>query len=249
MSATAQLRDKLSQLPHRPGIYLMKDRFGRVLYVGKARDLRKRVSQYFHPSRRLGWDLRLSALVGAVVDFDVHVVRSEAEALLLEGKLIKDLTPRFNVDFKDDKRFLLLKVNLQDAIPRFTLTRLRQDDGSLYFGPFAHSGSVRRTLAVIRRRFNLRGCRPLLPTEVDYRHCLYANLKYCTAPCIGNVSREQYLAQVRAACDFLAGQGDEMVAEFEAEMIKAATRLDFEKAAQLRDAIADLKRTTQRTGK
>jgi excinuclease ABC subunit C len=246
---TDYIREKLGKVPHRPGIYLHKDRFGRVIYVGKARDLRKRVCTYFQASRRLGWDLRFNALVDAIHDFDWHVVRSEAEALLLEGKLIKEFQPRFNIDFRDDKRFLLLKVNLNDAIPRFTLTRLRQDDGSIYFGPFAHSGSVRRTLTVLRRKFNLRGCRPLTPGEVDYRHCLYANLKYCTAPCIGNVSRDQYVSQVRAACDFLAGQAHEMIAEFEAEMQKAAGKLDFEKAAQLRDAIADLRRTTQKTGK
>jgi len=243
------IRDKLSQTPHKPGVYLHKDRFGRVIYVGKARDLRKRVSTYFQPSRRLGWDLKFNALVEAIHDFDWHVVKSEAEALLLEGKLIKEFQPRFNIDFRDDKRFLLLKVNLNDPIPRFTLTRLRQDDGSVYFGPFAHSGSVRRTLTVLRRRFNLRGCRPLTPTEADYRHCLYGNLKYCTAPCIANVTREQYLAQVQAALDFLAGQTDEMTTEFEVEMRKAAAELDFEKAAQLRDAIADLKRTTQKTEK
>lgn len=249
MPVTEHLRHKLSQTPHKPGVYLHKDRFGRVIYVGKARDLRKRVSTYFQPSRRMGWDLKFNALVEAIHDFDWHVVKSEAEALLLEGRLIKEFQPRFNIDFRDDKRFLLLKVNLHDPIPRFTLTRLRQDDGSLYFGPFAHSGSVRRTLAVLRRRFSLRGCRPLNPTEADYRHCLYANLKYCTAPCIGNVSREQYLAQVRAACDHLAGEIDEMIAGFETEMKKAAAALDFEKAAQLRDAIADLKRTTQKTEK
>lgn len=243
------IRNKLSQTPHKPGVYLHKDRFGRVIYVGKARDLRKRVSTYFQPSRRQGWDLKFNALVEAVYDFDWHVVKSEAEALLLEGKLIKEFQPRFNIDFRDDKRFLLLKVNLNDPIPRFTLTRLRQDDGSVYFGPFAHSGSVRRTLTVLRRRFNLRGCRPLTPTESDYRHCLYGNLKYCTAPCIANVSRDQYLAQVQAALDFLAGQTDEMIAGFEDEMKRAAAALDFEKAAQLRDAITDLRNTTQKTEK
>ncbi len=249
MPVTDHIRNKLSQTPHKPGVYLHKDRFGRVIYVGKARDLRKRVSTYFQPSRRSGWDLKFNALVEAIHDFDWHVVKSEAEALLLEGKLIKEYKPRFNIDFRDDKRFLLLKINLNDPIPRFTLTRIRQDDGSLYFGPFAHSGSVRRTLAVLRRRFSLRGCRPLTPTEADYRHCLYANLKYCTAPCIGNVSRDQYLAQVQAACDHLSGEVDEMISGFEAEMKKAAAALDFEKAAQLRDAISDLKRTTQKTEK
>ncbi|MBI4659911.1 MAG: excinuclease ABC subunit UvrC [Verrucomicrobia bacterium] len=227
----------------------MKDRFGTVIYVGKARDLRKRVSQYFHPSRRHGWDLKLTALIEAVHDFDVHLVRSEPEAVLLEGKLIKEFHPRYNVSFRDDKRFLLLKVNLNDPVPRFTLSRLKQDDGARYFGPFASSGALRRTLAMVRRKFNLRGCRPLTPSEPDYRHCLFANLKYCTAPCIGNVTRDQYLLQVQAACEFLDGQSEEMEADLEEEMKKAAAALEFERAAQLRDLLADLRRTTQKTNK
>jgi excinuclease ABC subunit C len=242
--ATDHIRNKLSQLPHKPGIYLMKDRFGTVIYVGKARDLRKRVSQYFHPSRRMGWDLKLNALVEAIHDLDVHVVRNEAEAVLLEGKLIKEFMPRYNISFKDDKRFLLVKVNLNDPIPRFTLTRLRQDDGARYFGPFASSGAIRRTLTMVRRKFNLRGCRPLTPTETDYKHCLYGNLKFCTAPCVGNVTREQYRQQVESACAFLLGQGEEMVGQIEAEMKHAAAKMEFEKAAQLRDLLADIKRST-----
>lgn len=227
----------------------MKDRFGKVIYVGKARDLRKRVSQYFHPSRRMGWDLKFKALVDSVHDFDTHVVKSEPEALLLEGKLIKEFQPRYNVSFRDDKRFLLVKVNLQDPIPRFTLTRLKQDDGARYFGPFPNAGALRQTLTMMRRQFHLRGCRPLTPTDQDYKHCLYAHLQFCTAPCINNVTREQYLAQVDAACEFLAGQCDEMKEQLEAEMKKAATAQEFEKAAALRDTIASLRRTTQRTNK
>ncbi len=246
---TDQIRNKLSQLPHKPGVYLMKDRFGTVVYVGKARDLRKRVSQYFHPSRRMGWDLKLNALVDAVYDLDVHPVRNEPEALLLESKLIKEFHPRYNVSFRDDKRFLLLKINLADPIPRFTLTRLKQDDDSLYFGPFASSGALRNTLTLVRRKFNLRGCRPLTPTETDYRHCLYGNLKFCTAPCIGNVTREEYIAQVKAACEFLSGQSEEIQGQLESEMKKAAAAQDFEKAAAIRDTLADLRRTTTRTNK
>ncbi len=249
MPISDHIRNKLSQVPHRPGVYLHKDRFGTVIYVGKARDLRKRVSQYFHPSRRMGWDLKFNALVDAIHDFDWHVVRNEPESLLLESKLVKDFQPRFNIDLKDDKRFLLLKVNLQDPIPRFTLTRLRKDDGCIYFGPFAHSGSVRRALTLMRRKFKLRGCRPLTPGESDYRHCLYGNLQHCTAPCIGNVSREQYLEQVKAGIEFLQGQTEELRHELEAEMRKAASNLEFEKAAQLRDALEDLKRTTLKTEK
>ena len=241
------IRAKLRDLPHKPGVYLMKDRFGRVIYVGKARSLRKRVSQYFQPSRRMAWDLKLRAMLDAIHDLDVHIVKSEPEALLLEGKLIKEFHPRYNISFRDDKRFIMLKVNLNDPIPRFTLTRLRQDDGCLYFGPFANSGSMRRTLALARQKFNLRGCRPLTPNEHDYKHCLYAHIKVCTAPCIGNVTQEEYLAQVQAACDFLSGQSDEIRGQIETEMAKAAERLDFEKAAEYRDMLRDLKNTTRKT--
>ena len=247
MSISAPLRKKLNELPHKPGIYLMKDRFGTVIYVGKARDLRKRVSSYFQPSRRLGWDLKFKALVEAIHDLDIHIVRSEPEAILLEGKLIKEFHPRYNISFKDDKRFLMLKVNLKDPIPRFTLTRFRQDDGARYFGPFAHSSALRNTLKMIRLQYHLRGCRPLTPTERDYKHCLYGNLKHCTAPCIGNVTQEQYLDQVKAACDFLSGQCGEMAEQLEAEMKKAAAAQDFEKAAMLRDALADMRDTTKKT--
>src|ERR1051325_7466005 len=249
MSLPDHIRKKLATLPHKPGVYLMRDRFGTVIYVGKARDLRKRVSHYFQPSRRMGWDLKFKALLEAIHDFDYHVVRSEPEALLLESKLIKEFHPRYNVSFRDDKRFLMLKVNLNDPIPRFTLTRLRQDDGARYFGPFPNSGALRSTLALVRRQFHLRGCRPLTPTERDYRHCLYAHLKYCTAPCIANVTRDQYLEQVQAACDFLAGQCEEMQERLEGDMKKAAQNQEYERAAELRDLLADLKRTTIRTEK
>src|SRR6202045_1331100 len=117
---------KLREVPHKPGVYLMKDRLKRVIYVGKARDLRKRLSQYFMPSRRMTADLKTRALLDSVWDFEVHLVRNEPEALLLEGKLIKEFRPKYNVSFRDDKRFLLVKVNLSDAIPRFQLTRLKK---------------------------------------------------------------------------------------------------------------------------
>lgn len=227
----------------------MKDRFGTVIYIGKARSLRKRVSQYFHPSRRQRWDMKLNALVEAIHDLDVHQVRSEPDAVLLEGKLIKEFKPRYNISFKDDKRFLLLKVNLKDPIPRFTLTRLRQDDGARYFGPFANSGAIRRTMTLVRQKFSLRGCRPLTPNKHDYKHCLYGHLKHCTAPCIDNISTEDYLKQVEAACEFLTGQSQEMEKDLKQMMQKAAETLDFEKAAELRDMLQDLKKATQKTGK
>jgi excinuclease ABC subunit C len=249
MAVSDHIRKKLGTVPHKPGVYLHKDRFGTVIYVGKARDLRKRVSQYFHPSRRMGWDLKFNALVEAVHDFDVHVVKNEAESLLLESRLIKEFKPRFNISLRDDKRYLMLKVNLNDPIPNFIFTRLKKDDGARYFGPFANSGALRNTLALARRQFNLRGCRAFTPGAADYKHCLYAHLKYCTAPCVGNVTLEQYREQVVAACHFLEGQCREMQGQLEAEMKKAAAAHEFEKAAELRDLLRDLQDTWKRTEK
>jgi excinuclease ABC subunit C len=243
------IRKKLSAVPHKPGVYLHKDRFGTVIYVGKALDLRKRVGQYFQSSRRNGWDLKFNALVEAIHDFDVHVVRSEPEALLLESKLVKEFKPRFNIMLRDDKRFLMLKVNLNDPIPNFTFTRFKKDDGARYFGPFVNSVGLRNTVALARKQFNLRGCRVFTPGDADYKHCLYAHLKHCTAPCVGNVSREQYLEQVKAACNFLEGQCREMQSQLEVEMKKAAASHDFERAADLRDLIRDLNDTWKKTEK
>jgi excinuclease ABC subunit C len=243
------IRKKIGALPHKPGIYLMRDRFGTVIYVGKALNLRKRVSQYFQSSRRMGWDLKFNALVEAIHDFDFHVVRSEPEALLLESKLIKEFRPRYNISFRDDKRFLMLKVNLSDPIPNFSFARFKKDDGARYFGPFVNATAARNVVTLAQRQFNLRGCRVFTPGEADYKHCLYAHLKYCTAPCVGNVSREQYLEQVKAACNFLEGQCREMQEQLEGEMKKAAKNQDFEKAASLRDLVRDLKDTWKKTEK
>ena len=241
------LMPKVRDLPHRPGVYLFKDRFNRVIYVGKARDLSKRVSQYFQPSRRFTTDPKTLALVDAIWDLETHTVKSEPESLLLEGKLIKEYRPRYNISFRDDKRFLLVRCNLNDPFPRFTLTRVRKDDGARYFGPFAHSGSLRKTLSLLRKKFHIRTCRPDLPTEVDYRHCLQHIIKNCSAPCVNKITRAGYVAKVKEACDFLDGASKEMLDEFKREMEAAAARLDFERAAEIRNLLSDLKRTTQPT--
>jgi excinuclease ABC subunit C len=238
---------KVRDLPHKPGVYLFKDRFNRVIYVGKARDLNKRVSQYFHPSRQQRSDPKTAALVESIWDLEAHTVKSEPESLLLEGKLIKEYRPRYNISFRDDKKFLLVKVNLNDPFPRFLLTRMKKDDGARYFGPFPHSGSLRKTLALIRKKFHLRTCRPEIPGETDFRHCLQHIIKNCSAPCVNKITRAGYLAQVKQACEFLDGASGEMLAEFKAEMKKAAERLDFERAAEIRNLLHDLKRTTRPT--
>ena len=239
---------KVRDLPHKPGVYLFKDRFNRVIYVGKARDLNKRVSQYFHPARRLRADRKTQALLESVWDLETHTVKSEPESLLLEGKLIKEFRPRYNISFRDDKRFLLVKINLNDPFPRFQLTRMRTDgDGYRYFGPFAHAGSLRKTLSLIRRKFNLHTCRSEVPGENDFRHCFQHVIKNCAAPCVNKITRAGYLARVKQACDFLDGASGEMLTDIRKQMEDAATRLDFERAAELRNLLDDLKRTTRPT--
>ncbi len=235
----------MHELPHKPGVYLMRDRLNRVIYVGKARNLRKRVGQYFMASRKMSADLKTRALLESVWDFDIHVVRSEPEALLLEGKLIKEFRPRYNISFRDDKRFLLVKVNLNDALPRFILTRFKKEDGARYFGPFPRSGALRTTLNWMKKKFGLRSCRPLMPGEADYKHCMDHIIRNCAAPCVGKVTAEDYRQRVLEACEFLEGQSHEMTAAIEAEMRKAAEKLDFERAAELRNMLEDLRQTTK----
>ena len=156
MGHDANLKAKVRQLPDRPGVYLMKDRLGRIIYVGKAKSLKKRVSTYFQRSRaRTIAQPKIRALLGLIADFDIVEVKSEPEALLLEGKLIKQWRPRYNTDFTDDKRFLLVRLDPGEELPRFRLTRVKRDERSRYFGPFAHSGPLRRTLQQMRRRFGI----------------------------------------------------------------------------------------------
>jgi excinuclease ABC subunit C len=240
-----EIQARLRDVPHKPGVYVMRDRLKRVIYVGKARDLRKRLSHYFTPSRQMRADPKTRALIESIWEFEWHLVRSEAEAVLYEGRLIKEFRPKYNVSFRDDKRFLLVRVNPNDPWPRFQLTRLRKDDGARYFGPFAHSGALRATLSAIRKKFGIRSCRPPVPGERDYRHCLDHIIKNCTAPCIGKITQADYLRRVDEACEFLDGASRQMIEQVETDMRAAAEKLDFEKAAQLRNLLDDLKRTTK----
>jgi excinuclease ABC subunit C len=237
------LNARLHDVPHQPGVYVMRDRFGRVIYVGKARDLRKRLSNYFTPSRSRHADTKTRALIESIWDFEFHTVRNEGESLILEMRLIKDFRPKYNVSFKDDKRYLLVKVQMADPFPRFTLTRLKKDDGARYFGPFAHSGALRTTINWINREFGIRVCRPATPGPTDYKHCNNDIIKNCSAPCIGRVTPEEYRQRIQQACDFLDGKSKGLLSAIEEEMKKAAAKLDFERAAELRDMFEHLQKT------
>ncbi len=248
MAHSPEIKAKLRELPHKPGIYLMKDRLGSIIYVGKARDLKRRVSSYFMPSKNRMAHTKTRALIDSIVDFDIHIVRNEEEALLLEGKLIKDYRPRYNVAFRDDKRFLLVRIQLDDPWPRFRTTRVKKPDGAKYFGPFAHSGALRGTLEWLNRSFGLRICRAQVPGERDYQHCNADVIRKCSAPCVGRITREAYLENVLEACDVLDGKGRKIwLDRLRQEMESAAEELNFERAAQLRDVLQHLEKTLNPT--
>lgn len=244
----ADFRVKLREVPHQPGVYLMKDRIGSIIYVGKAKDLRKRLSSYFMASRKMRADVKTRALIEAICDFEFHVVRNEQESLLLEGKLIKDYRPRYNVSFRDDKRFYLVKINLLDPWPRLMMTRLKKDDQARYFGPFAHSSALRASVEWLNRKFGLRTCRVHEPGEIDYKHCHADVIRNCSAPCIGRISREDYRARVDEVCRLLEGKGRrDVLDELRADMATAAEAMQFERAAMLRDVIQNLELTLNPT--
>ncbi len=241
-------RIKLREVPHQPGVYLMKDRLGSIIYVGKARDLKKRLSSYFIASQKMRASLKTRALIDSIHDFEFHTVRNEEESLLLEGKLIKDYRPRYNVAFRDDKRFLMAKIRLADEWPRFTTTRMKKDDGSKYFGPFPHSSALHHTLEWLNRGFGLRVCRPSCPSDADYRHCNADIIRNCSAPCIARITRVAYAAQVEEACKILEGKGKrELLDGLRHEMAQAAEALNFEHAATLRDVLQNLEKTLSPT--
>jgi excinuclease ABC subunit C len=236
------LQKKAHEVPHKPGVYLMRDRFNRVIYVGKARDLRKRVSSYFLPSKLAQADLKTRAMLDATWDFETHTVRSDAESVLLEGKLIKEYRPRYNVSFRDDKRFLVVRVDLSEEWPRFRLARFKKDDGSRYFGPYAHAGALRQTLNFMRKKFGVLTFGRGAPTERELKSSTYQ-----VPVRLSEISAEQYRERVAQACEFLEGKSREMIAALEEQMQKAAEKMDFERAAELRDMIEDLRDTTKPT--
>ncbi len=248
-SDPVNLKEKVRRLPDKPGVYLMKDRLGRILYVGKAKALKKRVSSYFTPSRALTLHPKIRALIDLIHDFDTIEVKSEPEALLLEGKLIKQWKPRYNTDFIDDKRFLLVRVDLAETLPRFRLTRLRKEDHSRYFGPFAHSGLLRKTLAQMRRQFGilLGDATPqLLP---DGRWQLYDDVRQELYGFENTITPEAYRARVDDACTFLEGKSLEWLEALRIEMRTAAEKQNFEQAAELRDIVFALEKTLAKTRK
>jgi excinuclease ABC subunit C len=242
------LKEQVRRLPDRPGVYLMKDRLGRIIYVGKAKSLKKRVSSYFQPSRAFTRQQpKIRALIDMIAGFDTIEVKSEPEALLLEGKLIKQWRPRYNTDFTDDKRFLLVRVDPAEELPRFRLTRIKKDDRSRHFGPFAHSGLLRKTLAQMRRQFGIL-LGDATPRKLpDGTWQLYDDVRRELYGFPNAVSPEEYRRRVEDACAFLEGKSREWLETLRAEMAAAAAKQAFEKAAELRDVVFALEETLAKT--
>jgi excinuclease ABC subunit C len=240
-----KLRRILEELPDKPGCYLMRDRRGRIIYVGKAASLRKRVQSYFRAGTWRRADPKLRGLVRSVDDLDYVVLRNEAEALLTESQLIKDYKPRYNVDLRDDKRFLMLRIDPREPWPTFKAVRLRRDDGALYFGPYVSSPAARAAMSFVEKRFGLRRCRPRVPGPEDHRHCINDIVRFCSAPCVGRVTSEEYAGRVRQACAFLHGETPALLEEVRATMVAAGAAQHFEEAAALRDTWLMLKSIVQ----
>lgn len=241
-SATASPAEKVKQFPTGPGIYLMKDARGRVIYVGKAKNLRSRASSYFH--KNAAGDRRICDWIGEVADIEFLAADSEVDALLMEARLVKDIQPKYNRDLKDDKSFPYLQITTGEDFPRVNFTRQPLDKGVKLYGPFPRAKSLRGAIQVLQRVFKFRTCS--LDIEEDdprwkwFRPCLLASINQCTAPCNLRIDRESYRADIRRLQLFLDGKKDILLKEMEEEMRESSKALQFEKAARLRDEIKAL---------
>ncbi|WAC08480.1 MAG: excinuclease ABC subunit UvrC [Thermodesulfobacteriota bacterium] len=237
------MEDKLASLPAQPGVYLMKDRAGTVLYVGKAISLRSRVRSYF----QAGADqpIKTQVLVSKVADLDYLITATEKEALILESNLIKKHKPRYNVNLKDDKHFLYLKFTIKEDYPRLIFVRRVEKDNSLYFGPYASANAVRETIQIIHRLFPIRKCSQRI-FKNRIRPCINFQLKRCLAPCCYKVDQEEYNKIVKKVLLFLRGQDRDLITQLIAEMNEESKNLNFERAALIRDEIKAIEKTLEK---
>ena len=242
----ASLTERVKDLPDRPGVYVMKDSSGQVIYVGKASSLRNRVRSYFQSPA--GLPKRTQILVDRICDFEYIVTDSEVEALILENNLIKKHRPWFNVQLRDDKTYPFIKITLEDEFPRVVVTRRVEQDGSRYFGPYADAGAMRDTLRFLRGSFPIRSCSKKISEDQpqEARPCLNYHIKKCLSPCTGRISKEAYMELVNQIILCLEGRHDQVVRAMKREMQAASDSLDFERAACIRDAIRAIERVTER---
>lgn len=234
--------ERLKATPAKPGVYLMRDKSGEVLYVGKAAGLRHRVSSYFAPSANL--PRKISNMVARVADYEYIVTESESEALILECNLIKEHQPPYNARLKDDKSYPFIKIDVSEDFPQVYITRRVNKDGSRYFGPFASAGSVRRTLSLLKKLFPYRSCTKTI-TGTDARPCLDFHIHRCVGPCIGAVDKREYAEVIDQVVLFLEGKTNKVVGSIKKRMLEAADSLEFEKAAVLRDQLTAIEKVNE----
>lgn len=227
---------EIKKLPHRPGVYIMRNKNDEIIYVGKAISLKNRVTQYF---RKTNKTQRIKNMVSLIDHFEYIVCDNEAEALILECNLIKENRPKFNVLLKDDKTYPYIRIGMKEEYPSIFITRKIQNDGAKYFGPYANPGAAREMLNFIKEKFQIRQCKTFKSND---RACLNYHIKKCLAPCMRYVSRDEYIVQINQIIMLLEGKTSKIIKELEEEMKQASEKLDFEKAANLRDRISAIER-------
>lgn len=239
------IQEELKKLPQKPGVYLMKDENGHVIYVGKAINLKNRVRQYFQSSRNQ--TVKTRSMVPNIKEFEYIVTDSEMEALLLECNLIKKYHPYYNILLKDDKTYPYIKVTVQEQFPRIFITRRMTKDKAKYYGPFTDVLAMKETVETLHKLFPIRKCKKVFPRDIGKeRPCLNHHIGQCIAPCSGKVSEEEYQGYIKDAMDFLEGKHEGILKKMEQEMLEAAEKMEFEKAASLRDKIRSIKSVAER---
>lgn len=239
------IEEKLKLLPDKPGVYIMKDSSGKIIYVGKAVILKNRVRQYFqNQSNQLP---KVRTMVKHVADFEYIVTDTELEALILECNLIKKYKPKYNILLKDDKNYPYIKITVNEDYPRIVFTRRVEMDGAKYFGPYSSAFAVRETIKLLRHMFPLRSCNRNIERDMGKgRECLYYHIGLCSAPCTGRITKEEYRKLTDDALMFLEGKRDVLLKKLKEEMEKAAENMEFEKAAKLRDQIYGIEKTSEK---
>ena len=234
------IHEELKKLPKSPGVYLMKDKNDKIIYVGKAINLKNRVSSYFRKTNKTD---RILKMVSLIDHFEYIVVDNEAEALVLECNLIKKNRPIYNVLLKDDKTYPYIKIDVKSDFPGVTITRRKVNDGSKYFGPYANPGAAKELVDFIKQKYKIRQCKNFKSTV---RACLNYHIKKCLAPCVGYISIEEYKKQIEEIIDLLEGKTDKILSELRVQIEEASKNLEFEKAAYLRDKMIAIERAMQK---
>ena len=234
------IKEELRKLPKDPGVYLMKDKDDNIIYVGKAVNLKNRVSSYFRKTNKTD---RILKMVSQIDHFEYIVVSNEAEALILECNLIKKNRPKYNVLLKDDKTYPYIKIDVKSDYPNVIITRRLLNDGAKYFGPYANPGAAKEMINFIKEKYKIRQCRNF---KSNTRACLNFHIKRCLAPCIGNISKEDYRKQIDEIIDLLEGKTDKIIKDLKNQMKEASEKLDFENAAYIRDRMLAIETASQK---